>query len=314
MPTPEKIDLDVMLAKRYESERHDWTNSAWFWSEKLDGVRAIYKKGSGLRTRGGHKIRIPREWRLQLRAMSSRVGGMLDGELWIGRGNANFNKVSGIARQHRATAEDWLEVKYLIFDAPLQGGTFEARLDSLHEAKQFAMENMHSIDMVRDSLGWLSRTKIVEHLPVRGDDEVQALLQSVEAQGGEGIMLREAASLWTGSRSSSLLKVKSFKDADAFVIGHQPGRGRHAGRMGALFCCKRGPDGQYDPNGPTFKVGTGFSDADRENPPPVGSVISYKYFEESSSGKPRFPAFDRWRPDLPCWNMRDTLLRVSDIS
>jgi DNA ligase-1 len=51
------------------------------------------------------------------------------------------------------------------------------------------------------------------------------------------------------------------------------------------------------PDGTTFSVGTGFSDAQRNNPPPVGSAITFRYQELSDRGVPRFPSFVRVRTD-----------------
>src|SRR5262249_5929274 len=43
--------------------------------------------------------------------------------------------------------------------------------------------------------------------------------------------------------------------------------------------------------GTAFAVGTSFSDAQREQPPPVGSLITFRYPELSEAGVPRFPSF-----------------------
>ena len=67
------------------------------------------------------------------------------------------------------------------------------------------------------------------------------------------------------------------------MLKHQEGAGRHKGRLGALLV--------EMPDGTTFSVGTGFSDAERESPPPVGSVITYRYQELSDGGVPRFPSY-----------------------
>ena len=53
------------------------------------------------------------------------------------------------------------------------------------------------------------------------------------------------------------------------------------------------------PDGTTFSVGTGFSDAEREAPPAVGSVITYRYQELSEAGVPRFPSYIGMRGDAP---------------
>jgi DNA ligase-1 len=56
-------------------------------------------------------------------------------------------------------------------------------------------------------------------------------------------------------------------------------------------------------NGTQFAVGTGLSDALRENPPAVGTLISFRYQELSDRGVPRFPTYVGVRaeaaPSLP---------------
>jgi DNA ligase-1 len=51
---------------------------------------------------------------------------------------------------------------------------------------------------------------------------------------GEGLMLRDPDSLYENRRSSSLLKVKTFYDDEAEVLGYKPGTGRCQGMVGAL--------------------------------------------------------------------------------
>lgn len=90
-------------------------------------------------------------------------------------------------------------------------------------------------------------------------------------------------------RGDDLVKLKPFDDAEARVLSYVPGKGRHAGRMGALWV--ETPDGQR------FRLGTGFSDAQRKHPPSVGSWITYRYRGLHDSGLPRFASFLRERPD-----------------
>jgi DNA ligase-1 len=114
-------------------------------------------------------------------------------------------------------------------------------------------------------------------------------LLRVESLGGEGLMLRQPGSHYEAGRSPTLLKVKTFHDAEGRVVEHVPGKGRHKGRLGAVVVAM--PDGQ------TFSVGTGFSDAQRNNPPPIGTVITYRFQELTDRGVPRFPSFVRVRTD-----------------
>jgi DNA ligase len=96
-------------------------------------------------------------------------------------------------------------------------------------------------------------------------------------------MLRRPGSRYESGRSSTLLKVKSFHDAEARVLEHQGGAGQHKRRLGAALV-------ELD-DGTRFAVGTGFSDAEREHPPAIGSVITFRYQELSDGGVPRFPSF-----------------------
>jgi DNA ligase-1 len=125
------------------------------------------------------------------------------------------------------------------------------------------------------------RCRSVEHL--------REELDRIDALGGEGLMLRQPGSRYEPGRSPTLLKVKRFHDAEAQVIEHQPGAGRHKGRLGALLVAL--------PNGTTFSVGTGLTDAQRDNPPRLGSTITFRYQELSERGVPRFPSFVGVRSD-----------------
>merc|ERR1712194_502304 len=114
-------------------------------------------------------------------------------------------------------------------------------------------------------------------------------LKAVQAHDGEGLMLRRAGSHYEKGRSSTLLKVKTFLDDEAVVIGYDAGKGRNANVVGALKCRNR--DGVH------FSVGTGLNDAQRASPPKIGDIITYRYFELTKDRKPRFPSFVGIRAD-----------------
>jgi DNA ligase-1 len=124
-----------------------------------------------------------------------------------------------------------------------------------------------------------------------GLEHLRSELARVEALGGEGLMLREPQSKYEAGRSTTLLKIKTFHDAEAVVIGHEAGAGRHKGRLGALVVKL--------PNGTQFSVGTGFSDKERTVPPAVGATITFRYQELSEAGVPRFPSYVGLRTDAP---------------
>ncbi len=163
----------------------------------------------------------------------------------------------------------------MIFDAPKIKGGFEDRLDF---ARQWF--DRHSNAAVT----------IVDHDRCQDTAHLRRRLAEIEAQGGEGLILRRPQSLYTAGRSRDILKVKAFADADAVVIGYRPGKGRHKGRMGALLV--------ELPNGVQFAIGTGFKDAERGHPPPIGSIVKFKHHGFTKAGKPRFASFLRVREEF----------------
>jgi DNA ligase-1 len=116
------------------------------------------------------------------------------------------------------------------------------------------------------------------------------MLNKTVQAGGEGLVLHRGSSLYQSGRNSDVLKVKPHEDAEAKVIGHEHGQGKHAQRLGALTV--------ETPQGLRFKLGTGFTDAQRENPPAVGQWVTYSYRGLTDKGVPRFASFVRIRPTV----------------
>jgi DNA ligase-1 len=237
-----------------------------YWvSEKYDGIRACWD-GQRLLTRGGETIHAPhwftRGW--PLRAM--------DGELWGGRGR--FEETVSAVRQQAPNERAWRQISYMVFDLPRDPGEFDRRLAAL----QALVEGMR--------LPWVVE---VRQRKVAGHRELRALLEEVEQQGGEGLVLHRGASLYQAGRSDDLLKYKSQEDADARVIDYLPGKGKYAGQVGALLV--------ETPQGLRFGLGSGLTDAQRRTPPPLGSMVTYRYRGLHAGGKPRFAVLLRQRPD-----------------
>ena len=239
-----------------------------YWvSEKYDGVRGFWD-GRTLRTRGGETVQAP-AW---FTAGWPEVP--MDGELWAGRGR--FSHAQSTTRQQQPGDVAWRQIRFMVFDLPGDKGTFDQRLPALNA--------------LVESLGqpWV---QAVPQRRVANDAALQALLHRTVRAGGEGLMLHRGASLYRAGRSDDLIKVKTHEDTEARVVAHLPGKGRHAGRMGALLV--------ETPSGQRFRLGAGFSDADRERPPPVGSWVTYRFRGTHDGGLPRFASFVREREDMP---------------
>lgn len=240
----------------------------WWVSEKLDGVRA-YWDGTHMLSRNGNIFTVP-----DCITKDLPKDKTLDGELFGGR--KKFQSTVGIVKSS-ASHPGWANLTYEIFDIPSSGEKpFEARMEELKG--------------LFPKGGPAKQIHVVEHEVCKGTQHVADRLAEIEALGGEGLMLREPGSRYIHSRSNTLLKVKSTEEVDAIVRGHDPGKGKHAGRCGALLVELA--------NGKQFCVGSGLSDAQRSAPPSVGTVVIVKFQELTDGGIPRFPVFVGCRYDI----------------
>lgn len=242
-----------------------------YWvSEKFDGVRG-YWDGQALWTRGGERVAAP-AW---FTATWPRVP--MDGELWAGRGQ--FARAVSTVRQQTPDDSAWRAMRFMVFDLPAQGGTFTERIPALNGL-------VSQIDQP-----WV---QAVAQLKVANHQALQAMLHKMVKNGAEGLMLHRGASLYQGQRSDDLLKLKTHEDAEAQVVAHVPGKGKYAGKLGALLVEIPGFEGRPARR---FRLGSGFTDAQRENPPPVGSTVTFRFRGLNSSGIPRFASFMRLRAE-----------------
>jgi DNA ligase 1 len=252
----------VLLAQEY---RAGTDPRGFLVSEKLDGVRAIWD-GKLLRFRSGRAIAAPASFLAKL------PPSPLDGELWLARGQ--FDLLSGIVRKSVPDEAQWAQVKFMVFELPAGEGSFRERSAALKRIVATAGNAQ---------LQW------IEQFSVANESSLRRKLDEVVAQGGEGLVLHRTEAPYITGRSDALLKLKPLFDSEAVVIGHTAGKGRQQGKVGALQ--------MRTPEGETFRLGTGLTDAIRANPPPVGSVVTYQYRDKTSSGKPRFASYLRLRAE-----------------
>lgn len=247
--------------------RGDVDVSRYWVSEKFDGVRG-YWDGHRLLTREGTVVRVPAWFTRGWPAMP------MDGELWAGRGR--FERASAIVRAAAAGDPAWREIRYQVFDLPGHAGVFDARVPAIRRAVAAIGEP------------WVIA---VPQFRVANAAQLDAALKRVLDAGGEGLVLHRGDARYQAGRGVGLFKLKPYEDAEARVVAIRPGKGRLQGRMGAIEV--RTPDGLQ------FALGSGFSDADRANPPPVGSWVTYRFNGRTQRGLPRFARFLRRRPGGP---------------
>ncbi|ODQ00758.1 DNA ligase [Salinivibrio sp. SS2] len=243
---------------------HDYRG---YWaSEKLDGIRA-YWTGTQFLTRQGNPIHAPEAL---IRTLPTTP---LDGELWAGRGE--FQTVLRTVLDDKPDPDAWQNVRFYAFDLPDEPGPFSARYAALKKI------------VANSASPFLA---LVKQTPVTDNDALQGQLIAINESGGEGLMLHHPDSLYLGDRVESLVKLKTYQEKDATVVGMTPGKGRLQGLMGALVV--RLADGAE------FRVGSGFSDAQRAEPPEIGSTILVRHNGVTEKGIPRFARFIREKPML----------------
>jgi len=246
---------DLLLLKTYK----DQNITSWVMSEKLDGIRA-YWNGRNLISRGGKIIHAPK-WFIK-----DYPSFEIDGELWTTRGD--FENISSIVRDNVPNDKQWKQIKHYIFEVPNAKGDLATRL---LKVKPYTN----------------SIIKIIPQIKVKSKKHLQEFLKSIEKKGAEGVVVRDPKAPYINKRTSKALKVKSFKDAECEVISYTKGKGKFSGLLGAINCKLK--------NNIMFKIGSGFTNKQRKNPPKIGDIITFKYQALTKYGKPRFPVFLRIR-------------------
>jgi DNA ligase-1 len=244
---------ELFLLKNYTSKSRV---DGWVMSEKLDGVRA-YWDGEKLISRNGKIFAVPKFFSDKFPSHE------LDGELWSQRGE--FSHIASIVNR-KLPHDGWKELTYNVFEVPNATGDLYQRLNRVKKSKYL---------------------KVVKQIVISNRAHLENFLKSVEAEGGEGIVVRDATLPYYTGRSKNALKVKSYIDEECEVIKHNRGEGKYAQILGSLTCKMS--------NKRVIKIGTGFNNSQRENPPKIGAIITFKYYGLTSKGNPRFPVFLRIR-------------------
>ncbi len=257
-----------MLANVYQPSSSSPLDLTKYWvSEKYDGVRA-YWDGKRLISRQGNEFHPP-QWFV---ADFPKIA--LDGELWLGRDQ--FDRLSGIVRKRKPISSEWLQVRYMVFDLPEQAGNFDQRLSTM-----------------RSMTGYPEWLKMAEQWRIANEAELLSQLAVFVKAKAEGLMLHNGHSHYLAKRSNDLLKLKPSFDMEGTVMAYQEGKGKYSGMMGALWIEAFLANTKGEVIKQLFKLGSGFTDYEREHPPEIGSEITFQYSGLTSQGKPRFARFLR---------------------
>lgn len=249
--------LDIVKPSIYNKNYHNIDN--WIMSEKLDGIRAIWT-GKELLTKNGNKINVPEFYTKDFPSF------MLDGELWTQRDD--FENIQSIVLSQNSS-KFWENISYNIFEVPNQVGNFYSRLKILED---FLKNNPNKF------------IKIIPQIKIANKEHINKFMDEILKNKGEGIIIRNPFLDYEKGRSQNILKVKTFFDVEGEVISYNYNKNKLFKSLNLKL-----------KDGTIFKLGGGFSNKDRENPPKIGSYVTFKYYGLTKNNKPKFASFLRVR-------------------
>lgn len=288
--------FDVALAKAYDEKTQkkvDW-NDGWYMSRKIDGTRClcvIDETGTiNFFSRQGKEFETLDNVRKALEPHGLRKI-VLDGEICLldEDGNENFQGIIKEIKRKEHTIE---KPKFLVFDILHQdefnSGTSERTFSERHtELKSFV--DIYNTNGVID---------YVDQIRVKSDQDLQEYVDLANKHNWEGLMLRKDVG-YKGKRSTDVLKVKKFHDAEYTVVAVESDLHRVV------------VDGQeveeemlshviVEHRGNRVQVGSGFNHEQKryyfEHPEEIiGKEVTVSYFEETHNQNGgtslRFPTF-----------------------
>lgn len=278
--------FDVALAEAYNEKtkkKVNW-NDIWFASRKLDGVRCICiidgNSNAKFYSRAGKEFTT-----LQNIADVIKDSGVknvvLDGEVCIldKKGDEDFQ---GIIKEIKRKDHTIEMPRLIAFDIltieNFESGTSRNILSKRYEALDAFM------DIYINSFG--NFISMVHQDIIEDDKQLEEEIARANKYGWEGLMLRKN-DVYKGKRSSDILKVKSFIDAEYVVIGVENSINRVIveGKEVEEEMLK---NVIIEHKGCKVQVGSGFSQEQRrkyfENPEEIiGKTITVQYFEETEN-------------------------------
>ena len=280
----------VMLAKKYLEEfAKGKVQFPQLLSPKLDGVRMWNKFCQ--RSRGNKDFASTPHLDVEIDLLQSRIAEsaglsagnrsmIVDGELYNHELKADFEKLISLIKKQKPNEEQLKEseekIQYHVFDfcpdavSMYDGADFKERYELLSTI--FNKENFKYL-------------KLVNHVEVNDNSEVEAFLKMYIEQGYEGVMLKDPRSLYVQKKCGELLKYKLFKDDEFEILEISDAKGNWKGAAKAIKF--------LHPNGEEFEATlTGTRERARTiyevREALVGKMATVSYQEETKRGVPRF--------------------------
>ncbi len=230
-----------------ELKEKPFSDPNWVFEIKWDGVRAIAEIKDGRTTlwaRSGRDVSGEYPEFKDLATKFRVTNAIVDGEIVTldKDGRSNFQKLQnrlGVQNPSQKLMQS-VPLDYYAFDLVYADG-YDLRKSPLLERKELLQKVLVGNERVHYS----------EHIAEEGE----ALFKAARAKGLEGIIGKLKESVYSGTRTSSWLKLKIVDELDAVIAGSTEGRGSRK-YFGALVL------GLYDKRELKFigSVGTGFDE------------------------------------------------------
>ena len=271
----------------------------WLLSEKFDGYRARWMPNTNNFLSRSNKVYTGTpEWFL-----TAMPNVHLDGELFAGR--ENFQDM-GVVRKKEPEDEEWIPIKYMVYDLPEENIPFQDRIKKLQNIVKKAHKDweIKREEYPEPFCDIECPIVFAEQTKIKSMSHLDEIYKDVLKKGGEGVMIKDPISLYEDKRSDYMLKYKPCFDAEAIIVDYKEGHGKYGGLLGAFVCKPLISYGNYsvidELDEHEFTL-SGMDDEIRSNyleTHPEGTVITYEYSGKTDTGKPRFARYLRIRDDI----------------
>ena len=276
--------FDVALADTYKDstkKKVNFKEDSWYVSRKLDGVRCIaYIDETGepkFFSRAGKEFDTLGKVAEQLKKHNLRKV-VLDGEICMVDENGNED-FQGIIKEIKRKDHTIQTPKFLVFDI-LHLDEFDNKTSD-----RIFSERMDELELFFDTYDFEGFISQVDQFYIDSEEDLQDHMDTAVHFGWEGLMLRKDAP-YQGKRSSDIMKVKKFFDAEYEVIETEnavnrvivEGREVEEEMLRNVVILHKGN---------RVQVGSGFSQEQKryyyQHPEEIiGKTINVQYFEETT--------------------------------
>jgi len=277
--------FDVALAANMEDVKIDFVKDTWYSSRKLDGVRCLAvvdEKGNvSLWSRQGNEFETLQKVKDEIVKLGLK-DKVLDGEICLVDANGNED-FQGIMKQIRRKEHTISNAKYLVFDI-IDGSVFRSKLGNKAYSSRYSELNAYLYNAKEKGFNHL---QIVPQSSIADEKHYIEMMEYADQNKWEGLILRKADSVYEGKRSKTMVKCKSFHDAEYKVIDLEIGPFRMI-ENGLEVTKEVLTNVVIEHKGNKVSVGSGFSIGEREyfknNPNEIlNKIITVKYFEETKN-------------------------------